>query len=461
MLRPLEPKDITLSVCCFLDKGKLNLRIIQVTKNSTNLLPHPLHVALFSPVKNFVDYYHASLARFHKLPIESHGFEELFTSLREHYRHELFQDSRNPFITNRYIEYHDFVLKLPSDETLLLKALSVLDNALYELQYHSSAHHHRIHVYYCDHLQGRLSNDDILKLATPSEHSSYEAPKKTLSCYVAEWMIHKIDKKADELQTYQTVKKILTDLLQTNPTSLTQSITHLLYPNPDLDAFIKESCDNDPLMVEALNPNIGHIRATAKIIDVIKPLIRHPHTRHAVNEWLINLENCKQKVWQHIVKTLIGNPASANGHYESHYAEIQLLCSSRITRNENGLMELHFHETEIYRNRYAPHKPGHDVFQIELEHACRTLGLHFVTGQDLRISAVFDKSTSNYLMDLGFHYNKEYFQRLIKLSHHVFWHTQIGLDLPRHIKAKIQAISHNLHHDEADLMAHRPSSKGS
>jgi hypothetical protein len=124
--------------------------------------------------------------------------------------------------------------------------------------------------------------------------------------------------------------------------------------------------------------------------------------------------------------------------------EMFILLYTDMHLSDSGLMVLDGYkqfDNEPYYKYYAEEKPRHELFERDMRHICKLLGLELMPDQDFHQKIVFTPESTHKLMQMGMHYTKDHFKHLLQARHcHRLFKSAENQGLPKlpeDLKAKI------------------------
>lgn len=256
--------------------------------------------------------------------------------------------------------------------------------------------------------------EDVKKIYTQQSHHTDDQPQ--FSRFVVKWLISELSD--------QTIIDTLNNLLASDQPSLTQVLRKKLYGESPNDCFVRQNCGfykDDKAMAALLDRNI----ICASAIDTLRKQLRTQSiTKNKRNEsmtieyWYERFAWVRRNLWEDMIYSVIGEIAKDGGMYTKEYTELRLLSEATIKTNNHGEMILHYDDSPTYKKCYAKGQQYYNELENELRKAVDLMGLHFLPDQDFHTGKVtFDRQSTEYLQNCGFHITKEYCESLVHTPH--------------------------------------------
>jgi hypothetical protein len=370
---------------------------------------------------------------------------------------------QDPFHPQHEYAYFDTTITLSADPHAALQLIGVLDQMVHSIIGNGEDHNYQTVFYYPDQHPDFSNTSGILGEAVQQRAPSAQTK---LTRYLAQRLVTLAEQHAEVLGDYQNLATICKELLTQESPSLARAIRELIYPAPSMEELLSKYCPDDKLKADVLNPAIPHEQATRQLMLSLKQRLQtmnrsaEPDKDNApaalsavMHHWFDSMVITRNLLWKELLNTIFCLPAPDDGGYSPAYTEIELLCQSTMHLNEDGLMVLDIHDTDMYKEYYALHKIHHDKLQHELHRVFHLLGFGLLDNLDFHRQVICNRDTTIELMNRGMHFSEDYFKALMRTSHRLrMFETGSYINqanpflmLPKNLVTKI------LHHIEPDL----------
>lgn len=125
-----------------------------------------------------------------------------------------------------------------------------------------------------------------------------------------------------------------------------------------------------------------------------------------IHQQLVALEHLKNEIKVMLIKSVYGKPACDGGCYDEKYYEIQMLCAATLAVNKDGIFELDYTGTDIYKKIYAVTKEAEPELKREVTELFKYLGLEFKPNQNFHGKLLFTTLSNEKLMRRGLGWTK-------------------------------------------------------
>ena len=334
---------------------------------------------------------------------------------------------QDPFHPQHEYAYFDTTITVSADPHAALQLIGVLDQMVHSITGNGEDNNYQTVFHSLEQLPNFSNTSGILGEAVQQRAASAQIK---LTRYIVQRLVTLAEQHAQVLGNYQNLATICKELLTEESPSLARAIRELIYPDPSMEELLSKYCADDKLKADVLNPAIPHEQATRQLMLSLKQRLQimnrsaEPENDHspaalstAVDKWFKTMVITRNLLWKELLNTIFCMPAPDDGGYSPAYTEIELLCQSSMHLNEDGLMVLDIHDTDMYKEYYALHKIHHDKLQHELRRVFQLLGFGLLDDLDFHQQVICNRETTIELMNRAMHFSEDYFKALMRTSH--------------------------------------------
>lgn len=415
------------------EANKFIMRTVEVKhreRDLDNVLMYVFNLGEYDLGKLIADFYF----QFNNLgSIENRDLQDTLAKMHKKNHYNEMDDNIH---RDHVYKYYQNDYELPLDEKELLMFLGAIDSAIhsYVFLFRESGDEYDKKttkvVFYNTPVELSDQYGFCSKALLPTNEKPADIEKKPrLSRYIANWLYEELSQNPELKQSNQSLIDKLHSFLALESNSLTPAIRQYLYPRPTIADYINLYCkEADELTKSLLNPSTQPEEKMIKLLQFIKMKLsykpKYPinesdtealniyklavkQSHNEISRWFDDLKVYQARIWNKFVTSLYGKSAFDGGFYSENYTEIDLLLQAELKLNAQGLMELHYLETNSYKHNYAPEKRLFKVLDKEVRQAASDLDLEFLPNQDFHVKAVFTADSSRFLKGMGLHLTKQ------------------------------------------------------